>query len=94
VQLKPLDTGEFRLPPLPGYESHDTPQLKPLDTGEFRLPPLEHKPYTGPIKLKPLNTGEFRLPPLDGEETHTSYDDSDHDSDDPPPMRGSVLGLG
>jgi succinate-semialdehyde dehydrogenase/glutarate-semialdehyde dehydrogenase len=94
VQLKPLDTGEFRLPPLPGYESHDTPQLKPLDTGEFRLPPLEHKPYTGPIKLKPLNTGEYRLPPLDGEETHTSYDDSDHDSDDPPPMRGSVLGLG
>jgi succinate-semialdehyde dehydrogenase/glutarate-semialdehyde dehydrogenase len=106
VLLKPLDTGEFRLPPLPGYETHGTPQLKPLDTGEFRLkpldegtgefrlPPLEHKPYTGPIKLKPLNTGEYRLPPLDGEESSSSYDNEHNSDDDPPPMRGSVLGLG
>ena len=63
-QLKPLDTGEFRLPPLPGYEPHEAPQLKPLDTGEFRLPPLPgYEPHDGP-QLKPLDTGEFRLPPL------------------------------
>ena len=64
-QLKPLDTGEFRLPPLPGYEPHEAPQLKPLDTGEFRLPPLPgYEPHEAP-QLKPLDTGEFRLPPLD-----------------------------
>jgi succinate-semialdehyde dehydrogenase/glutarate-semialdehyde dehydrogenase len=64
-QLKPLDAGEFRLPPLPGYEPHEAPQLKPLDTGEFRLPPLPgYEPHDGP-QLKPLDTGEFRLPPLD-----------------------------
>jgi hypothetical protein len=68
-------------------------QLKPLDTGEFRLPPLDHKPYKGPIHLKPLDTGEFRLPPLPGvEPSYDEYDDSD--DDDPPPMRGSILGLG
>jgi succinate-semialdehyde dehydrogenase/glutarate-semialdehyde dehydrogenase len=64
-QLKPLNTGEFRLPPLPGYEPHEAPQLKPLDTGEFRLPPLPgYEPHDGP-QLKPLDMGEFRLPPLD-----------------------------
>jgi succinate-semialdehyde dehydrogenase/glutarate-semialdehyde dehydrogenase len=69
-QLKPIDTGEFRLPPLPGYEPHEAPQLKPLDTGEFRLPPLPgYEPHEAP-RLKPLDTGEFRLPPLPGYEPH------------------------
>ena len=91
--LKPQSNTEFRLPPLPGYESSSPVQLKPLDTGEFRLPPLDHKPYKGPIHLKPLDTGEFRLPPLPGvEPSYDEYDDSD--DDDPPPMRGSILGLG
>ena len=65
VDLKPQDNGEFRLPPLPGYESRATPQLKPLDTGEFRLPPLPGYEDRGTVQLKPLDTGEFRLPPLD-----------------------------
>jgi succinate-semialdehyde dehydrogenase/glutarate-semialdehyde dehydrogenase len=69
-QLKPLDTGEFRLPPLPGYESHTAPQLKPAplraqDSGEFRLAPLPGYGDHAPAQLKPLDTGEFRLPPLD-----------------------------
>jgi succinate-semialdehyde dehydrogenase/glutarate-semialdehyde dehydrogenase len=91
-QLKPLDTGEFRLPPLPGHENRAPVQLKPLDTGEFRLPPLDHKPYTGPIRLKPLETGEYRLKPLDGVES--TFDEYGDDDEDPPPMRGSILGLG
>jgi succinate-semialdehyde dehydrogenase/glutarate-semialdehyde dehydrogenase len=67
-QLKPLDTGEFRLPPLPGYEPREAPQLKPLDTGEFRLPPLPGYECNDGPQLKPLDTGEFRLPPLPGYE--------------------------
>jgi succinate-semialdehyde dehydrogenase/glutarate-semialdehyde dehydrogenase len=64
-QLKPLDTGEFRLPPLPGYEPREAPQLKPLDTGEFRLPPLPGYERNDGPQLKPLDTGEYRLKPLD-----------------------------
>jgi|GEM_PF-6656 len=48
TQLKPLDTGEFRLPPLvtrdpPPLKPHAV-QLKPLDTGEYRLRPVDDAP--------------------------------------------------
>ena len=83
-QLRPLDTGEFRLP-----------QLRPLDTGEFRLPPLTHRevPPLNPraVQLKPLDTDDFRLPPLEG--PNDIQDEDSYDDDDTSPMGDSILGL-